>query len=191
MKYSPLGIKSEYTLLTSLIKISDLINFAMQNNITTIGLLDDNLNGVMEFYDTCLLNNIKPVIGLKVSINDNIYYLYAKNYQGYLELVKINNNVVLEESVSLSDLRSSDIYVVIPYEFKGNYEELKTIKNINDIYIAYTNLEEKKNLSLVTSNILFIKEIRCFNSGDTVYLEYLKKIGDNDFETFNTAYETD
>ena len=56
MKYSPLGIKSEYTLLTSLIKISDLINFAMQNNITTIGLLDDNLNGVMEFYDTCLLN---------------------------------------------------------------------------------------------------------------------------------------
>lgn len=191
MKYSPLGIKSEYTLLTSLIKISDLINFAMQNNITTIGLLDDNLNGVMEFYDTCLLNNIKPVIGLKVSINDNIYYLYAKNYQGYLELVKINNNVVLEESVSLSDLRSSDIYVVIPYEFKGNYEELKTIKNINDIYIAYTNLEEKKNLSLVTSNILFIKEIRCFNSGDTVYLEYLKKIGDNDFETFNTAYEND
>ena len=49
MKYSPLGIKSEYTLLTSLIKISDLINFAMQNNITTIGLLDDNLNGVIEF----------------------------------------------------------------------------------------------------------------------------------------------
>ena len=78
MKYSPLGIKSEYTLLTSLIKISDLINFAMQNNITTIGLLDDNLNGVMEFYDTCLLNNIKPVIGLKVSINDNIYYLHSE-----------------------------------------------------------------------------------------------------------------
>ena len=34
MKYSPLGIKSEYTLLTSLIKINDLINFAKQNNIT-------------------------------------------------------------------------------------------------------------------------------------------------------------
>ena len=38
MKYSPLGIKSEYTLLTSLIKISDLINFAKQNNITALGL---------------------------------------------------------------------------------------------------------------------------------------------------------
>ena len=173
MKYSPLGIKSEYTLLTSLIKISDLINFAKQNNITTIGLLDDNLNGVMEFFDSCAANDIKSIIGLSVRINDSNYYLYAKNYQGYLELVKINNKIVLEESVSLGDLESSDIYVVIPYEFKSNYEELKTIKNINDIYIAYTNLEEKKNLSLVASNILFIKEIRCFNSGDTVYLEYL------------------
>ena len=191
MKYSPLGIKSEYTLLTSLIKISDLINFAKQNNITALGLLDNNLNGVMEFFDSCVANDIKPIIGLSVRINDSNYYLYAKNYQGYLELVKINNKIVLEESVSLSDLGSSDIYVVIPYEFKGNYEELKNIKNINDIYIAYTNLEEKKNLSLVISNILFIKEIRCFNSGDTVYLEYLKKIGNNDFETLNTAYETD
>ena len=191
MKYSPLGIKSEYTLLTSLIKISNLIDFAKNNNITTLGLLDNNLNGVMEFFDSCVANDIKPIIGLSVRINDSNYYLYAKNYQGYLELVKINNKIVLEESVSLSDLRSSDIYVVIPYEFKSNHEELKTIKNINDIYIAYTNLEEKKNLSLVTSNILFIKEIRCFNSGDTVYLEYLKKIGDNDFETFNTAYEND
>ena len=191
MKYSPLGIKSEYTLLTSLIKISDLINFAKQNNITALGLLDNNLNGVMEFFDSCVANDIKPIIGLSVRINDSNYYLYAKNYQGYLELVKINNKIALEESVSLSDLGSSDIYVVIPYEFKGNYEELKNIKNINDIYIAYTNLEEKKNLSLVISNILFIKEIRCFNSGDIVYLEYLKKIGNNDFETFNTAYETD
>ena len=191
MKYSPLGIKSEYTLLTSLIKINDLINFAEQNNITTLGLLDNNLNGVMEFFDSCVANDIKPIIGLIVRINDSNYYLYAKNYQGYLELVKINNKVVLEESVSLIDLESSDIYVVIPYEFKGNYEELKTIKNINDIYIAYANLEEKKNLIFVTSNILFIKEIRCFKANDTVYLEYLKKIGNNDFETFNTAYENE
>ena len=94
--------------------------------------------------------------------------------------------IKLEEEISLGDLVSSQIYVVIPYEFKGNYEALKNIKNSSDIYIAYTNLEEKNNLSLVTSNILFIKEIRCFKANDTVYLEYLKKIGNNDFETFNT-----
>ena len=82
MKYSPLGIKSEYTLLTSLIKISDLINFAKQNNITALGLLDNNLNGVMEFFDSCVANDIKPIIGLSVRINDSNYYLYAKNYQG-------------------------------------------------------------------------------------------------------------
>ena len=62
MKYNPLGIKTEYTLLSSLIKIKDLIEFAKINNITALGLLDDNLNGVMEFYDNCLLNNIKPLL---------------------------------------------------------------------------------------------------------------------------------
>ncbi len=97
MKYNPLGIKTEYTLLSSLIKIKDLIEFAKINNITAWNFLDDNLNGVMEFYDNCLLNNIKPLIGLKVTLDNKDFYLYAKDYDGYLELVKINNKMFWEK----------------------------------------------------------------------------------------------
>ena len=49
MKYSPLGIKSEYTLLTSLIKISDLVEFAKQNNIDLI--FDTNVEEKIMAFD--------------------------------------------------------------------------------------------------------------------------------------------
>ena len=88
--YVPLGIKSDYSLLKSLIKIPDLIKYLKENNITTCALLDDNLFGSINFYDTCLKNGIKPIIGLDVLIADFHIYLYAKNYEGYQNLLKIN-----------------------------------------------------------------------------------------------------
>ena len=43
--FIPLGIKSDYSLLKSLIKIPDLIEYLKKHNITACGLLDDNLFG--------------------------------------------------------------------------------------------------------------------------------------------------
>ena len=189
MKYNPLGIKTEYTLLSSLIKIKDLIEFAKINNITALGLLDDNLNGVMEFYDNCLLNNIKPLIGLKVTLDNKDFYLYAKDYDGYLELVKINNKIVLEEVLNYNILASKNIYVVIPYSFKETLEEVKRFKDEEDIYFSYTSLEEKNSLRILSNNLLFLKEVRVLRKEDTVYLEYLKKIGDTSFDEGNCCYE--
>ena len=189
MKYNPLGIKTEYTLLSSLIKIKDLIEFAKINNITALGLLDDNLNGVMEFYDNCLLNNIKPLIGLKVTLDNKDFYLYAKDYDGYLELVKINNKIVLGEVLDYNILASKNVYVVIPYSFKETLEEVKRFKDEEDIYFSYTSLEEKNSLRILSDNLLFLKEIRVLRKEDTVYLEYLKKIGDTSFDEGNCCYE--
>lgn len=189
MKYNPLGIKTEYTLLSSLIKISNLINFAKANNITALGLLDDNLNGVMEFYDNCLLNNIKPLIGLKVALDDKTFYLYAKNYDGYLDLVQINNKIILEEILTYDDFKSKNIYVVIPYSFKASFAELKKFKDKDDIYLSYTSLEEKNSLRILSANLLFLKEIRVLKKEDIVYLEYLKRIGDTSFDDSNCSYE--
>ena len=89
--YIPLGIKTDYSLLSSLIKIKELPSFFAAKNINTLGILDDNLWGVIEFYDTCVAANIKPIVGLKVLINEKPVYLYAKNYLGYQNILKINS----------------------------------------------------------------------------------------------------
>ena len=66
-----ISIKTDYSLLQSLIKIPDLIEYAISHKMNTLGILDDNLFSSMAFYDACTSNNIKPIIGLKAPIGDN------------------------------------------------------------------------------------------------------------------------
>ena len=77
--FKPIGIKTDYSLLKSLIKIPDLISFSLANNIDVLGILDENLFGSIEFYDACIKNNIKPIIGLDTIVNNLNLYLYASD----------------------------------------------------------------------------------------------------------------
>ncbi|MFR5857470.1 MAG: PHP domain-containing protein, partial [Bacilli bacterium] len=88
--YVPLKITTDYSILKSLIKIDDLITFLNEKKISSCGICDENLYGSFEFYNKCLKNNIKPIIGLSIKLNNNFLYLYAINYQGYKNLLKIN-----------------------------------------------------------------------------------------------------
>ena len=57
--YVPLYVKTDYSLLSSLIKIDDLIYDAKKKNITTLAIANDNLYGTMEFITKCTSSNIK------------------------------------------------------------------------------------------------------------------------------------
>ena len=87
--YTPLYIKTDNSLQTSLIKIKDLIEFAKTNNIKSLAITDSNMYGVMDFYKMCITNDIKPIIGLEIEYNDKKIVLYAQNYSGYKNLVKL------------------------------------------------------------------------------------------------------
>ena len=94
MNYIPLSVKTNYELLSSLIKIDDLCKYLSDNNITSVGITDSNMFGTMEFFDISKKYNIKPIIGLPININELNMILYAKNYKGYtnlLNLVSIKN----------------------------------------------------------------------------------------------------
>ena len=57
--YTPLYIKTDNSLLSSMIKIDDLIEFAKVNNIKALTSTDNNMLGVMDFYKKCIKNDIK------------------------------------------------------------------------------------------------------------------------------------
>ena len=75
--FAPLNIKTCNTLLTSMIKIEDLIKTAKENNIQALTITDSNMYGTLDFYIACKKNNIKPIIGLEISLPEKII-LYAK-----------------------------------------------------------------------------------------------------------------
>ena len=48
-----LNVKSNYTLLSSMLRIDDIISYAKKSNMTSIALCDTNMYGTMEFYNKC------------------------------------------------------------------------------------------------------------------------------------------
>ena len=69
---APLKVTTDYTLLSSLIKVKDLITFCVKKNIKSCAICDTNLFGSIEFYKLCKSNNIKPIIGLEVIFESSI-----------------------------------------------------------------------------------------------------------------------
>lgn len=175
--YIPLGIKTDNSLLQSLIKIKDLIPFLKEHNITACGILDNHLYGVMDFYFSCKNNDIKPIIGLDVLINNKHLYLYAKKYDGYKSLLKINS-VIEERELTIMDLKehNREILCILPFETYIYYEEIKDI--FQDLYLGYCSDFEKNNAKIITEKIVFINTILSFTSEDTKYLDYLHRIDD-------------
>lgn len=175
---SLIKVTTEYSLLESMIKIDELMSFCKENNISACGICDNNLFGVIEFYEKCLKNNIKPLIGLEVKVTNLKLYLYAKNYSGYQNLIKLNT-IAQQREISLFDLDnfSDNLILIIPYI---SIELFKEVKNIfKTIYIGYTNEIEYKNASLINDKVIFLRDIRSLNVEDAKYLNYLNMIKNN------------
>ena len=175
---SLIKVTTEYSLLESMIKIDELMSFCKENNISACGMCDNNLFGVIEFYEKCLKNNIKPLIGLEIKVTNLKLYLYAKNYNGYQNLIKLNT-IAQQREISLFDLDnfSDNLILIIPY---SSIELFKEVKNIfKTIYIGYTNEIEYKNASLINDKVIFLRDIKSLNVEDAKYLNYLNMIKNN------------
>ena len=155
MNYIPLGIKTHYELLSSLIKIDDLISFSRANNIQALGITDSNMFSAIKFIILCNKNNIKPIIGVPFQLENYNMILYAKNYTGYvnlLNLVSIRNLSRLSKD-DLIKHNNDLICVTNDYNNFLEYKELYV-----DVYLSYNNTIERTNALLVTDKIVFIKE---------------------------------
>ena len=91
--YIPLYVKSNYSLLSSMLKIDDIISYSVTKKIPYAVISDINMYGVMEFITKCNKNNITPIISLSIKYNNFEIVLFAKNYNGYksLDLEKVEN----------------------------------------------------------------------------------------------------
>ena len=163
----PLYIKTDNSLLKSLIKIDDLINFAIKNNIKSLAIADDSMYGCLEFYIKCKNNNIKPIIGLEI----NNIVLYAINYNGYKNLIKLDT-INSKEKVDINTLikYSDDLICIVPYNNLNNFNDYKFYKHL---YKGYTNLSEKNSLE---GKKVYFNEILYLEEKDKDYLKYLYAI---------------
>lgn len=175
---SCLSIKTDYSILSSLIKIPDLISYAINNHIAALGIIDDNLSSSMEFILECQKSNIKPLVSLEVNYQDSKIYLYAKDEQGLHNLFKINT-ILLNNPLIINDLKKyiNNLIILLPYNSIKLYDELKTITN--NIFIGYQTKQEKQSALIITNKIIYFNQILSLTKEDTKYLNYLNMIKDN------------
>ena len=110
--YIPLYNKSNYSLLSSLLKIDDIIKYATNNHLNSIAITDNNMFGTMEFIKKCEKVNIKPIIGLEIKIDNNIIVLFAKNYIGYRSLIKLSTIEYLDLDTTLLSINNKDVIFI-------------------------------------------------------------------------------
>ena len=177
-----ISIKTDYEVLKSLIKIKDLITYAKENNINTLGIIDNNLSSSIEFYEECKKNNIKPLIALDVTINDHIY-IYAKNYQGLKDLFKLNT-YLLDNTLTIEVLSK---YITNTYLVTTNinlYNELSKITS--NLFLGVKNINDAKEIK----NKVIFNIARTIKREDTKYLSYLREI-DGDSKENLELYKND
>ena len=172
-----LNVKSNYSLLSSCLTIDNIIENSKNNNDSICVLCDNNMYGVMEFYNKCLNNNIKPVIGLEISLEIFKVYVYCKNYLGYKNMIKLST-IQNERIVTIDDLKNynTNLIGVINYKDKEHFEELNKI--YDELYLGYSNKLEQKECFLLTKNSVYFKECLYLKYEDSKYLEYLYLIRD-------------
>ena len=105
MEFTHLHVHTGYSLLDGAAKIDGLVRRAKELGYDSLAITDHGvMYGVIEFYETCLREGIKPILGCEVYVSpgsrfdrevgkgDDRYYhlvLLAENDLGYHNLSKI------------------------------------------------------------------------------------------------------
>lgn len=187
--YNMLYVKSNYSLLSSLLTIDDIIDYNIKNNRTNAVICDDNMYGTMEFIKKCNLKKIKPIVGLEVSFDNYKILLYIKNYQGYLNLIKIctrvnDNSITIDDIIKYKD----NLFILVPFDSLNFYLEHKD--KFMDIYLGFSNKKEESEALVITKDIVYLKPCLYKRKEDSDYLKYLYLIRDGKTLNDNISYDT-
>ena len=185
-----LNIKTNYNLLSSLIKIDDVISYAKENKIKSLGIADTNMFATLEFYKKCINNDIKPLIGVEYFINDLSITCYAINYEGYKSLIKLTS-ILKDRELELKDIinNKNNLVVIIPFSSLSLYKELSN--KIVNLYLGFKDAKEYKEELILTKNVIFFNDIRYIKKDDKELLNYLYLIRDNKTIKDNINYDID
>lgn len=92
----PITTLSHGSMLLSQSKPTDVVQFAVTNNLKAIGLTDrDNLHQCVPYWEECEKAGLKPLLGMEVSELELV--LYPKNAVGWKNLLRIHYEINKEK----------------------------------------------------------------------------------------------
>ncbi|MDF2607197.1 MAG: dnaE [Bacillales bacterium] len=199
-----LNTTTSYSLLTSSIEISSLVRQAKSYGYDSLAITDKNvMYGAIPFYNECLKEGIKPIIGLTIDlmIDSKIsnVTLLAENFTGYQNLLKISSIILTNNKgyISIEEIEHTSshilliinnenselINVVLENDVETFINVIKTLKLIfNNVFIG-GNLDKIKYLETRTDlfksidiKLVYSNFTNCLYKQDIVITKYLECI---------------
>lgn len=167
MAFIPLHIRTSYSFLKSGILLKNLFNVAKKYGYEEIGICDLNvMYSYPEFNNLAKENNIKPIFGLDIEVEDFYLSLILKNENGYRNLCKIvsliSKNKYNDKEIVLDELKDyfKDVICIIPTNKNACFNQindnlLPIIKKISSYFDDfYIGLEIYNDNSVPHANLI-------------------------------------
>lgn len=175
-KFINLHFNSEYSLLESSVTIDSYILFAIENNISTLSITDhNNMYGADKFITLCKKNNIKPIIGVDLDVENFRWILLAKNYLGFQELNRLVS-LKSKQVININDINSENLFI-IDHPTYGFIQKNNKLFNDDNFYFNSENTEDK--------NGIIVKENRIIERDDNETIAILNSIKNQKMKSFN------
>lgn len=125
-------------LLRGINKLNYIAPLLKSRGATTAAIVNSKMYGVPSFYKVMKKYGIKPVIGLSVKIEIEgksvLLYVYAKNEEGYRNLLKMSSAISITDSALLPlqwlEAYSAGCIVICPMTHKS-WDELRAVEILN------------------------------------------------------------
>ncbi|MFR1836182.1 MAG: DNA polymerase III subunit alpha [Turicibacter sanguinis] len=209
MSFVHLQVRSAYSLLSSSIKIKELVDLALENQMSCLALVEEGtMHSAIKFYNACRRVNVKPLIGMSVNVQGDSFIdewvILARNQCGYQGLLKIASFIVKQEGVVLYEQVLpfvQDLVVITSGEHGmlcSGIEEYKEerllqyyesyLKSIPHLYIGLMRVNQRtyelsKHLISFASNvnrpIVALNDVRYLKKEDAKTLTLLQAIKQN------------
>ena len=151
-KFINLHNNTEYSFLDSLIKINDLVLETKKNGLDTAVLTDhNNLFGLGIFLKKCDEENIKPIIGIDLDVQDYRFIVLAKNYQGFIKINNLSLKALSNIFINFDELNDENLFV-IDHPVYGLYAKTNKMHKL-DFKNYFVNDED-----VSISNAILVKE---------------------------------
>ncbi|MCB9367147.1 MAG: DNA polymerase III subunit alpha [Calditrichaeota bacterium] len=86
----PLFLRSEFSFLNGASRLEELVKVAAQLGYSTLALTDlDHLCGVPEFLGLCKRHELRPILGVELTLDTGRIVALAKNRRGFTSLCKL------------------------------------------------------------------------------------------------------
>lgn len=159
-------LHSAYSLAEGALKVSKIIKLCEEYSMPAIAVTDtNNLFGAMDFSTACKDHGIKPIIGVQLNVQHPVkndvptsVLLYAKNHDGYQNLIQMVSAVYLDSA--------NETYPELKLDTLAKYSE-NIIIATGGIYGSFGTFLKQNNLDDAKAYLQFLQQY--FNG--RIYIE--------------------